>query len=371
MLEDRDRLRRLLIGAGVGSLFLVVGYTVLVFAAVLVFTIFLYYAIRPIFRSLSQFGLGRRVRATLSIVLFGLPFIALIGYTLVVLVVQIQELLTNRGLVASDAGQFLSQLNTGTLATDSLEAIAVDGSQTDIRAFAGQLLDIAGLAGSAFVQLLLVIAGTYYLLVDGPRLARWFFDTYDDTGIIARYAEAVDAELSLALFGNVVNVFVTAAISLATFYTYNLFAPTPATVPSPALLAALAGIGSLIPVVGIKIVYVPLCLALAANAWLINQLDLLVPIAILALVSAVVVDFIPDVIVRAQVSSSETHNGLLLIAYILGPSVFGFYGLFLAPIILVCTTNAVRILLPYVLSGDRPDLQRTLTEFGGQDEEPD
>ena len=371
MLEDRDRLRRLLIGAGVGGLFLIVGYTVLVFAAVLVFTIFLYYAIRPIFRFLARFGLGRRVRATLAIVLFGLPFIALIGYTLAVIVVQIQELLTDRGVFASDASLFLSQLNTGTLATDSLEAIAVDGSQTDIRAFAGQLFDIVGLAGSAFVQLLLVIAGTYYLLVDGPRLARWFFDTYDDTGIVSRYAESVDDELSLALFGNVVNVFITAAISLVTFYTYNLFAPTAATVPFPELLAALAGIGSLIPVVGIKIVYIPLCLALAANAWLIDQLELLVPIAVLALVSAVIVDFIPDIIVRAQVSSNETHTGLLLIAYILGPSVFGFYGLFLAPIILVCTTNAVRILLPYVLSGDRPDLQRTLTEFDGQDEGSD
>lgn len=364
MFEDRERLRRLLIGVGVGGLFLIVGYTVLVFAAVLVFIIFLYYAIRPIFRFLARFGLGRRVRAIVSIVLFGLPFIGLIGYTLVVLVVEIQALLTNRGVFAADASRFFAQLNTATLTSDSLEAIAIDGSRTDIRAFAEQLLDIVGLAGSAFVQLLLVIAGTYYLLVDGPRLSRWFFDTYDDTGIVRRYADAVDSELSLALFGNVVNVFITAAISLVTFYTYNLFAPSAATVPFPALLAALAGIGSLIPVVGIKIVYVPLCLALTANAWLTGQLELLVPIGILAGVSAFVVDFVPDIVVRAQVSSNETHTGLLLIAYILGPSVFGLYGLFLAPIVLVCTTNAVRILLPYVLSGNRPDVQRTLSEFG-------
>lgn len=371
MLEDRNRLRRLLIGVGVGGLFLIVGYTVLVFAAVFVFTIFLYYAIRPTFRFLARFGLGPRVRATISIATFGLPFIGLIGYTLAVLVVEIQELLTDRGLFAGDASQFLDQLNTGTLPSDSLEAIAIDGSQTDIRAFAAQLFDVVGLAGSAFVQLLLVITGTYYLLVDGPRLAQWFLETYDDTGIVRRYARAVDSELSLALFGNVVNVFITAAISLVTFYVYNLFAPTAATVPFPALLAALAGIGSLIPVVGIKIVYIPLCLALAANAWLTGQLELLLPIGLLAVVSAFVVDFVPDIVVRAQVSSNETHTGLLLIAYIVGPSVFGFYGLFLAPIVLVCTTNAVRILLPYVLSGDRPDVQRTLPEFRDGDEEPD
>ncbi|MXR52290.1 AI-2E family transporter [Halovenus sp. WSH3] len=365
MMDDRERLRRLLIGGGIAILFLIIAYVALVFAAVVVFTIFLYYAVRPIFRSLDRFDLGRRVRAALSILLFGLPFVVLIVYTATIVASSVQEFLNSRGLLESGLGQLFRELNTGGIDLTSLQGLG--GSQMGLEAVAGRLLEAASLAGSLFVQLLLIVSGTYYLLVDGPKLAEWFFQTYDDTGIVRRYARAVDDELSLTLFGNIVNIFITAVISLTTFSVYNLFAPTGAAVPFPALLAALAGVASLIPVIGIKIVYIPVCLALAANAWVIGQLELLVPIGILAVVSAVVVDFIPDIVVRAQVSSDQTHTGLLLVAYIVGPTVFGLYGLFLAPILLVCTTNAVTILLPYVLSGQRLDIQHTLDEYTDQE----
>lgn len=362
MIKDRDVLRRSLLGAGVIGLFLLIAYVAVAFLAVLVFTIFLYYAIRPIFRFLDRFDLGRRVRASLSILLFGLPFVVLIGYTVAVVAAEIRRFLSDRGLVGRGIDRLVAELNVGGLDLASLEGLARNGS-ANVSSVAGQLLDAASLAGSVFVQLLLLLTGTYYLLVDGPKLVEWFFDTYDDTGIVRDYAVAVDSELSMTLFGNIVNIFITAIISLVTFYLYNVFAPAGASVPFPALLAALAGLGSLIPVVGIKIVYVPLCLALAVNAWMIGQLDLLWPIAVLAVISAFVVDFVPDIIVRAQVSAEQTHTGLLLVAYIVGPSVFGFYGLFLAPIVLVATTNAVTILLPYVLSGERHDVQHTLEEY--------
>lgn len=365
MIDNQKRLRRLTIGAGVSALFLVVAYVGLVFLSVLVFTIFLYYAVRPIFRFLVRFNLGRQIRAVLAIVLFGLPFVALIGYTVVVVVSRARSFLAEQGLVAAGTDQLIGELNTGGLDMVSIQRLTSGG---DLSLVVERVFDIVSLAGSLFVQLLLVITGTYYLLVDGPRLAEWVFDTYDDTGIVQNYAHEVDSELSLTLFGNIVNIFITAIISLITFYSYNFLAPTGAAVPFPALLAALAGLGSLIPVVGIKIVYIPLCLALSASAWLSGQLELLAPIVVLAVVSAVVVDFIPDIIVRAQVSSERTHTGLLLVAYIVGPTVFGFYGLFLAPILLVCTTNAVTILLPYVLSGQRQDIQRTLDEYADDSE---
>lgn len=362
MTEDREFLRRLMIGAAVGSLFLIVAYIAVAFLAVLVLSIFLYYAVRPIFDLLAQFGLGRRIRAGLSIFLFGLPFVALIGYSVAVVTAQARSVLSDQGIVSSGVNQLLTQLEVGNLDPTALEGLIENGS-ANISAVADQLLNIASLAGGLFVSTLLVVTGTYYLLVDGPRFAGWFLDTYDDTGIVRNYAVAVDSELSRTLFGNVVNILITASIALVTFYAYNFFAPTAASVPFPALLAALAGIASLIPVIGIKIVYIPLCLVLAANAWFVGQLELLGPIAVLAFVSAVVVDFVPDVVVRAQISADQTHTGLLLVAYIVGPSVFGFYGLFLAPILLVATTNAVQILLPYALSGDRPDVQHTLAEY--------
>jgi len=370
MVEDRDVLRRLLIGAGVSGLFLFIGYVAVAFLSTIVFTVFLYYAVRPIFRFLDRLDLGRQGRAGLSILLFGLPFLVLIGYTVAVVAAEVRAFLTERGLVGRGAERLATELNIAGFDLDSLEGLATSGS-TNFAAIADQLFEAASLAGTIFVQLLLVLTATYYLLVDGPRLAEWLFETYDDTGIIRSYATAVDSELSVTLFGNVVNIFITAIISLVTFYLYNLFAPAAAAVPFPALLAALAGIASLIPVIGIKIVYVPLCVGLAVNASLMGQPELLGSVVILGVVSAVVIDFVPDVIVRAQVSADQTHTGLLLVAYIVGPSVFGFYGLFLAPIVLVAATNAVTLLLPYVLSGERRDVQRTLDEYEERFEHPE
>jgi predicted PurR-regulated permease PerM len=352
--------RRIAIATVAGALFLVVGYALLAFIAVWVFSIFLYYAIRPIFRFLTRFGLGRRTRAVLSITLFGLPFLVLIGYTVTVVALELR-----RFLDGDAANRVIAQLGISGLDLNELERILTgQASQIDVDFVLDTLIGATGILGSVFVQLLLILTATYYMLVDGPRLVNWLVETYDESGTLRQYVRAVDPELSLALFGNIVNVFVAAILSIVTFYAYNALVPTLIEVPFPALAGALSGIGSLIPVIGIKLVYVPVTIGLAARAWMANQPELLLPVAVLALVSAVIIDFIPDIVIRAQVSSDETHSGLLVIAYIVGPSVFGFYGLFLAPIILICLTNAVTVLLPYIVSGaDPPTLQTKLDRF--------
>jgi predicted PurR-regulated permease PerM len=262
-----------------------------------------------------------------------------------------------------------SELNIGGFDLEALEtAITSDSSDVPVDSLLDTALGAIGTVGGAFVQLLLVLIITYYLLVDGPRLAAWLLETYDESNVARRYGRAVDDELSIALFGNIVNVFVTAIIAIAVFLVYNTVVASTVAVPYPGLMGALVGIGSLIPVIGIKLVYVPLTVGLAANAWLADEPELLGPVAVLFVVSAVVLDFIPDFGVRALMSSEETHTGLLVIAYIIGPTVFGFYGLFLAPILLICTTNAVTILLPYVVSGEPPGTtQATLNRFVSED----
>lgn len=363
MTRDRELLRRSAIGAGIVAVFLVIAYALFTFVAVAVFAVFLYYAVRPIFRSLSRFGLGRRLRALLSLVLFGLPFLVLIAYMVAIVTVEIQSFLARHALIEDGTERLISELNIAGFDLDALQDLAGADSQISPELVVDSLLAATGLVGAVFLQLLLVVIGTYYLLVDGPRLVAWLLETYDEDGVGRQYTRAVDAELTLALFGNIVNVFVTAIVGIGTFYVYNALVVSTIAVPFPALLGALAGIGSLVPVVGIKLVYVPLCLGLAANALFVEQPELLVPVAVLFVVSAVLVDFIPDFVIRAQISSGETHTGLLLISYIVGPAVFGFYGLFLAPIVLICATNAVKILLPYALAGEPTPDQTTLDRF--------
>jgi predicted PurR-regulated permease PerM len=69
------------------------------------------------------------------------------------------------------------------------------------------------------------------------------------------------------------------------------------------------------------------------------------------LVTAVVVDFIPDFFVRSYLSSlSGIHIGLILLSYLLGTLVFGWYGLLLGPVILVFAVHYAHQIFPQFAS---------------------
>ncbi len=360
---DRELRRRIGLGLVVLAIAAVVGYIVWRFVAAVVFAVFLYYAVRPIYRSLERFGLPRRVRAGLALVLFGVPFLLLVGYTVAIVALEIQGVVETYDLQTQLVEGAIEEFGVAGIDLNELqESLAGAGAQASLGVVLVSLGGAVSAVGSALVQMLVIVVVTYYMLIDGPRLVAWIVATFDESGALRRYARAVDPELSLTLFGNIVNVFVTAIVGVSTFYAYNFFVPPTVEVPFPALVGALAGLGSLIPVVGIKLVYVPVTLGLAATAVLSGDLALLVPVGILFGVSAVVIDFIPDFFIRALVSGDRTHTGLLMVSYIVGPVVFGFYGLFLVPIMLVLASNAATILLPYVL-GSTPGRQSRLEEY--------
>ena len=362
---DRELGRRLGLGLGVLALFLLVAYVIRAFIAVVVFSVFLYYSVRPIHHFLRRFEIPQRLRAFLSIVLFGIPFVVLLGYTVAIIVIEVQTFVQAYNIQDQVLQQTLNQIDIAALDLDQLQELVVTaGTQGSLVAALVSLSGALSFVSSAVVQLLILVVLTYYMLVDGPRLKEWVLKTFDETGIVHRYLEETDPELSMTLFGNIVNVFVTAIVAVITFFTYNFFAPSAVAVPFPGLIGALAGIGSLIPVVGIKLVYFPVTLFLGAAAFAAGGGPLLLYVGIFFGVSAVIVDFIPDFFIRALISGDKTHTGMLLVCYIVGPAVFGFYGLFLLPILLILFINANQILLPYVLYGREPtQRQLTLNEF--------
>jgi len=67
-------------------------------------------------------------------------------------------------------------------------------------------------------------------------------------------------------------------------------------------------------------------------------------------VSFVIVDTIPDLVLRPYVSGRNLHVGAVMIAYTLGPLLFGWYGIFLGPIILVLVINFARHVLPVLIA---------------------
>lgn len=357
---DRELGRRITFGLLIAALFYLVAYIVEAFIAVVVFAVFLYYAVRPIYRFLETFGIPDRVRAGLALVLFGVPFLVLLSYTVAIIVLEVQTFIEAYDIQDQFIQQTLAEFDMAGLDLDELQQVlAGAGTQASLSVVLVSLAGAASFVSSAFVQLIILVVLTYYMLIDGPRFVEWILDTFDEADVLRGYVRAVDPELSLTLFGNIVNVFITAIVGVATFYTYNFFAPSTVHVPFPALVGALAGVGSLIPVIGIKLVYIPLTALLLATAWLSGNLALFIPVTVLFAVSAVVIDFIPDFFIRALVSGEHTHTGLLMISYIVGPVVFGFYGLFLVPILLVLVINAAYVLLPYVLSGEPPNVRQT------------
>jgi predicted PurR-regulated permease PerM len=362
---DSESSRRLGIGVFAALLLLVIGAVLYVYIALVVFAIFLYYAVRPIFRFLDRFALSRSQRAMLSLTIFGVPFLVLIAYSVAVIAIEVKLFLEERGLLEDATDRLIAELNIAELDLAELQTLVTEtdgASNVDI--VFQSLIGAAGAVGTALIQLFIVVVATYYMLVDGPKLIDWFLETYDESGVLREYVDHLDPEIAVTLFGNIVNLFVTGIIGIVTFYVFNFFAPATVEIPFPALLGALIGIGSLIPVVGMKVVYVPLSAFLAGKAWVAGEPELLGSVAVLFVVSAVIIDFIPDLVIRARMSADRTHTGLLMLAYILGPSLFGFYGLFLAPILLIATINAVDVLLPYAIGGRIPaSRQATIDEF--------
>ena len=58
---------------------------------------------------------------------------------------------------------------------------------------------------------------------------------------------------------------------------------------------------------------------------------------------------------------------LLMFAYLLGPILFGWYGFFLLPILFLAILEAVRIVLPELLHGERLTHTATMGEDLGAD----
>ena len=356
-----------LFGIAVGAAVTYVAYQ---FIAALTISVFVYYSTRRFHKSLRRFRIPVRTRAVVTLTALAVPLVALLSYTVLMLTIELRNITEEYAVI-----EFATQ-NVGWLdGADEFPEFTVDGlfaayQSGDFDPAIEFLVEHAGVVTSvttAFVlNLLIVVVVTYYLLIDGGRLRGWLLQ-FDDDAIVREYLEAVDDELEAVLFGNLLNVIIISLVAIVAFTGYNYAVPAGAAVPYPILAGALTGVASLIPVVGMKIVYVPLAAAAAVPIVLSGDTTLLVYVAGFIVVAVVVVDTIPDLILRPYLSGKRTHVGLLMLAYILGPIVFGFYGLFLAPILLVLGLTFADTALPKLLGAEPdeglPEDQLRLTDF--------
>ncbi|WP_128476280.1 AI-2E family transporter [Halorussus pelagicus] len=363
---DRERIAWWLVAV---ALLAAVGYVVSAFLGTFLLGLFVYYATRPIYRRL----LGRLHQPTLTAAtaLLGLAFpgLVLLAYTVVVSISELSSLAgvgvkELEGVLGAemnlsqllDPQQLLALLQTTPqqLQADIQQFAAQRGTET-AREILGTLFTLLGIVASTALGIIITLVVAFYLLRDDHRLAAWFrTEVANEDGPTVAFARAVDEDLETVYFGNILTAFVIGVVAAVSYNLLDLLAPAAVSVPSPTLLGLLSGLASLVPVVGMKLVYVPLGIVLAVVAAVTDPAQLWFPAAFL-LVAFVVVDTIPEFVLRPYVSGRDLHTGLVLLAYVVGPVLFGWYGLFLGPLLLVLVVHFVRVIVPELVERGEGD----------------
>ncbi|WP_435124762.1 AI-2E family transporter [Halobaculum sp. D14] len=354
--NDVDRSRAVWWGVG-GLLVAALTYVVYSFVGTFVFGVFIYYATRPVFNRIRRRIPQPSVAAAVAIFALALPAMLLVGYALLIVANQLYDL-TNRGVFDPTRIPGIDQELLDTL-SDPEAILALDWGQyltvDTISRLAGSVsnvLDAVAFFGTGAIHLFVMLALAFYLLRDGGRLSRFFTRFADQHGVIQAYGRAVDRDYRSIFFGNILNAMLTGTIGVIVYSLLNVAAPAGNHIPAAALVGLLAGVASLVPIVGMKLVYFPVAGFMAIRAAANGDVGTLWFVAVFALASFVVVDTIPDLVLRPYVSGRSLHVGAVMLAYTLGPLLFGWYGIFLMPMLLVLAVHFARIVLPELLTGE-------------------
>lgn len=344
---DRSRVAWWLLGL---ALLVVVGRFALHFVGTLVFGLFVYYGARPICRRIDRVVDHRGLAATLTLLAIVVPGLLLLTYV---------------GLVGFR--ELMVALEPGTLAALSDRAAvpgAIGRMLRDPAYFAtdfdriGELLDQLsaglrqlGIVANVLVHLTLALTMSFFLLRDGDRAAGWFRQEVGGEESAAHaYLTAVDADLETVYFGNVITVSLVTVLSVVVYNGYNALVPPAVALPFPTLLALLTGMATFVPLVVGKLVYVP---ATAYLVWAVvtDGADLLWAPLSLLLVAFLFLDLLPQAVLRPIISGRSLHTGLILFAYVLGAAYYGWYGLFLGPLLVVLAVQFLNVVVPELLHG--------------------
>jgi len=343
-------------GLGI-ALGLAMVYVVYRFVGTFVFGVFIYYATRPIYRRLRRVVRPPSLAAAVSLFALALPALALAAYALGIALNQLLSYVDD-GMLDPSRWPLVDQsllddiADPATLLELDAEQYLTAGELRSLLSSLGSAVDTVAFVGVGAVHLFVMLALAFYLLRDGDRLSRWTVREFgDERGVFEAYGSAVDRDFKAIFFGNILNAVLTGSIGVLAYSILNVYAPPGISIPAAALVGLLAGVASLIPMVGMKLVYIPVAAYLAVRSVLTDPTTLWFVIAFSA-VSFVVVDTIPDLVLRPYVSGRRLHVGSLMIAYTFGPLLFGWYGIFLAPMLLVAVVHFARLVLPELLNGE-------------------
>jgi predicted PurR-regulated permease PerM len=338
-------------------MFAAVAYVTWRYVGTVVVGLFAYYVTRPLFDRIHGRIESRTAAVAVSLVTVAFPVLVLVGWTLYVAVRSLADVIVSDlgDQVAAFLQPYADLSTTAVEVTEAAQVFVEDPTrltELELGSVASQSFSLlATVVGELFavgIHAFVVLILVFYLLRDDYRLAEWARRTFvTPDGVVDRYLVAVDRDLKNVFFGNILNALLTGFLAVVTYLLLNTVAPATVHIPEPALVGLLVGAASLVPVIGIKLVTVPVAIYLFARAAMVSPETLWFPVLFLA-VSFVVVDYIPDQLLRPYVSGRTLHIGAVMLAYTLGPLLFGWYGIFLGPLILVVVFEFARIVVPWL-----------------------
>lgn len=348
------------VGAAVTLALAFIGFR---FIGAVVTGLFVYYSTRPVYKFLTNHRVGPTAAAAIAPTVFIFPVLILLVYTIRVIAIELRSLasrtdVTFQGILTQVAPpstireiptfEELQELQIGNI-RDILSPQSI--SPDIINAFIATLdsfLNIATQLSGVIFNLFIVIALSFYLLRDDGKITSEFYNLVNYDQLTLEYGSTLDKHLQTVFFGNILVAVISGLIGAVSYSLLSQLVPGGETLLYPALFGLLCGVGSLIPIIGMKIVYVPLTLVIFAIN--ITQMPIAQAIAfpsIFLFVSLIIVDTIPDFLVRPYVSGrGGISTGLLLFSYTLGPLVFGWYGLFLGPLLFVAFSDFFSTVAP-------------------------
>lgn len=346
--------------------------------------LFVYYCTRPIYRVLVNKGLNKTISAVVAQLAFVLPSLLLVLYTVQIIAFEIRQFAINA------TGTISERLQDQELIRELIdERVILDiiplqgrsgtiGGNESIRSVDDLInnLDfelineifnlsvnittvLVSSIGDLFFTLLIAFALSFYLQRDGHKVLSTVYELVNHDRDVHNFFKKLDKDLKVVFLGNIALALLTSILGATCFYLISAVIPGGELLKYPGLIGFLCGIASLIPVVGMKLVYFPITGVLFINALRDGlTLDGLIFPIVFFIVALIIVDGIPDFIARPYLGSlSGISTGILLFSYIFGPLAFGWYGLFLGPLIFVTFYEFIEHIMPLLL--DEFDRNRT------------
>lgn len=187
---------------------------------------------------------------------------------------------------------------------------------------------------------------------DERRLARWFrAEIVGKRSRLDGYLRQVDEGLQSVFFGYTLTILAITLLAGVVYTGLNAIAPAGLEIPLVSLLAVVTGLASVVPLVGRTIVYAGIVGYLVVMSIRTDPATLWFPAAFYVIMG-VFFDGIIRTYVRPTLSGRMFPTGLVLFAYILGPPIFGWYGIFLGPGLMVVAVLFVQQQLPRLLRGE-------------------